>query len=298
MAYIFQAPKDFDAQSAPFKRKHKDLGEVAATGRYVAQLKYDGVFSVTYTSREEAFSRQQEPQPSAGNLAIAANNLFGGGKLVFMELWVPGTPHRTLNGWSRKQSLQPQLLGKVFDMITLDEFNAGVSKRPYEDRLAEIAERVKSSELLSAAENAMPLVQGITHAEIVDKARRIAGNEVDVYDGIVMRDTQAIWTPGASKHGEVIKVKADMSLDLRVVDQSVSVRETKLGGYVTVIYNGVPTDVGSGLVQKQLHAMMDGKLDLRGKVVEIECLGITAAGKLREPRIKAIRHDALPEEEK
>ena len=306
MAYIYQAPKDLDAQSAAFKRKYPDLAFVLATGNYEAQLKYDGVFSVVYTSSASAESRQQEAQPAAKHLANECLTLFGEGWLVFMELWIPGEKHKTINGAARREKHGPQeqLNGMIFDAITSEEFAKGKSDRSYRERMQHIGKTVAGScKLYQAAQVVIP--SDTSHEEIIKLATGFGASEANAYDGLILRDLNAGWSAGAAKQGEVLKIKPGISLDLRVVGQHAEQRATKLGGHITVTYNGVLTNVGSGLNQEMLEAIMregaspeEESKSFIGKIAEVECLGITPDGKLREPRLKSFRTDTDSEEEK
>jgi DNA ligase-1 len=107
------------------------------------------------------------------------------------------------------------------------------------------------------------------------------------YDGAIIRNSNTKYTPGLVKNAEIIKVKPLTSLDLRV-DSVMTEPGAKTGRPVYTIevnYKGVTSKVGSGIP----HAYND--VPKIGQIVQIDCLGITADGKLREPRFIGIRHD-------
>lgn len=295
MAYTYQAPKDIDAQSAAFKAKFPTLEELYARGTYEVQPKYDGVFSASYTGKH-TLSRQGELQPSAGHILEEVTDRLKENFIVFKELWIPGEKHKTINGLARKQSLQPKLRGAVFDCITVEEFQAGKSKMPYHERKQLLADKLSGCETVFVAESLQVEPDGKDY--FVKLASEMKAHESNAYDGVILRNTQGLWLPGAVKQGEVLRVKPGMTFDLLCVGQSAEQRATKLGGFVTVELNGVKTDVGSGLNQAQLRGIIDGSIDFTGKILEIECLGVTPAGRLREPRLKSVRHDTKREEDK
>lgn len=308
MAYIFQAPKDYDAQSAKFKKQYESTAAKFATGECELQLKYDGVFSAMFTTEAEAITRQQKPQPAAGPLARTVRAIFGNNHIVFSELWMPNTKHKDINGASRRDAEQPQLEARVFDIITLDEFNAGVCKVPYSERIGRIRAtlaRAGSDKVLPV--DMVPLLDSTSDKDLTAYATDCKRSKMHAFDGLILRDMSAIWTPGASKNGEVLKIKPSETLDLLIVAQTAVQRETKLGGFVTVEYKGVKTDVGSGLTQEMLAGIMlhnngdtthPDALNLVGKIGEFSYLTVTDDGRLREPRIDRIRHDAQREEDK
>jgi DNA ligase-1 len=89
------------------------------------------------------------------------------------------------------------------------------------------------------------------------------------------------------KNGEIIKVKPTLSLDLRVLQVHVAegIKTGRPVHTIDVWYNGVRTRVGSGIP----HSFND--VPQAGQIVEIECMGLTLTGALREPRFKGIRLD-------
>ena len=297
MGYTYQAPKDFDKQSARFRKTYADEAELLTTGKYSLQLKYDGVFAALFTGNKQ-YSRQGEEQVCSPHLLEEATKRYGTGKLVTLELWMPNEMHKAINGAARRESAQPNLQGRIFDMISVDEFNAGKCEVPYADRRAEILDGLDDSGSLQFAETLDYDTNGSNREMLLEAAARFQSMKVPAYDGLILRDNTAIWLPGASKNGEVIKIKPADTYDLRIVGQFAEQRETKLGGYIVVEYKGEQTNVGSGLTQEQLAAIMDGSLNLVGQSGEIAALGVTPAGKLREPRLKGIRHDAVREEDK
>ena len=107
------------------------------------------------------------------------------------------------------------------------------------------------------------------------------------YDGIVLRNPDAPWVAGVAREGELIKVKPETSLDLRVVEVNMAYGE-KTGRpvyTVDVTFKGITTTVGSGIP----HTEQD--VPKVGDIIEVECMCVNPNFTLREPRFKAIRHD-------
>ena len=300
MAYTFQAPKVFEEQSAGFKKAHVSVTNLIRKGWQV-ELKYDGVFSAINTATCVAISRDGNEQAAAGRIVEHYQKTLGEGHYVFGELWVPSTEHRVINGMARRKEVQP-LHFRAFDCITVNEFLNSKSGRTHHERkhvlLGTETDLYKPSASFNLADYVDPA--NFTDKDLSQVAYDLCqwSEGKDAYDGLIIRDPDAIWTPGATKQGEVLKLKGETSLDLRVVGEVVEDRPTKLGGYVTVIYKGVKSNVGSGLTQDQLKAVKEGRYSFVGRVVEVTCLGVNASGALREPRLKGVRHDTLPEEEK
>jgi ATP-dependent DNA ligase len=102
------------------------------------------------------------------------------------------------------------------------------------------------------------------------------------YDGTIARNVEAPYRVGRCKN-EVVKVKPTITETLLVVEvktgtgvktgRDVFTLDVKRKGIVSSVGSGMPHDLGT------LKA---------GSKVKIEFLGITADGKLREPRFKGI----------
>lgn len=308
MAYEFnQAPKELAAQSAAFKKKY---GNIESLTDWITQPKYDGVMCIINTSKGEAKSRQGEVMLSVPHLVQAAVDAFGKGWVIYLEVYQWATLHKVINGAARRQRPQPQLVGIVFDAIPESRFEAGSDSTPYHERLADLTIAIQESDVQVLS----PVGTYKADFGIMAAALALKNDPANAYDGLILRDPMAGWAPGAAKNGEVIKVKPVLSLDLQVTGQYAEHRPTKLGGYLTVEHNGVPTDVGSGLTQAMLKEIIGtsacdaervaANYERRpghgyvGKIAEIECMGITPDGKLREPRFKSFRFDTVAEENK
>lgn len=292
MNYINQAPKDFAQQSAAFRKKFASTDELMDDGRWIIQPKYDGVHVMIHTEGEGyARTRTGEAVLSVPHLIKEAIQSFGPGFVVFCEAYMHDQEHAAINGAVRRKSPQPDLIGIVYDIVTQAGFDYGNEPTQYEERLSYIhtvlrggrLEPVKFIEELPTGMTVMELAEGTVAS--------------GTFDGIILRDLDATWKRGAAKDGEVIKVKPILSLDLLVTGHKVEYKPTKLGGCITVTYKGVESNVGSGLTQVILQALAEGA-KAAGRIAEVECMGITPGGKLREPRFKSFRYDTEQEEMK
>ena len=292
MNYINQAPKDFAQQSAAFRKKFASTDELLDDWRWVIQPKYDGVHVMIHTGGEGyARTRTGEAVLSVPHLIKEAIQSFGPGFVLFCEAYMHGQEHAAINGAVRRKSPQPDLIGIVYDVVTQAGFDYGHYPHPYVDRLSYINTELRGGSL-EEVELIPDLPEGMTVMQYAEKM--VASG---TYDGLILRDLDATWKRGAAKEGEVIKVKPILSLDLLVTGHKVDHKPTKLGGYITVTYNGVESNVGSGLPQSLLQALTQG-VKAAGRIAEVECMGITPSGKLREPRFKSFRYDTEQEEMK
>lgn len=293
MKYINQAPKELKAQSAAFKKKWTRHDQLVYHG-WIIQPKYDGVHVMIHTDGYVR-TRTGEEVLSVPHLLEQAVACFGPGHVLFCEAYKFGTPHKDINGAVRRQYPQPDLIGIVYDTVPQAEFEAGASPLLYWQRFDHAALCVHGAPSLMVPPEYQ--FEGEDSVSVDKLALEYKNHPTDAYDGLILRDAAAPWAAGAAKEGEVIKVKPSLSLDLLVVGHRVEIKPTKLGGAITVVYNGVESDVGSGLTQTILEALSQGAR-AGGRIAEIECLGITPDGKLREPRFKGFRYDTVNEEMK
>lgn len=291
MNYINQAPKDFAQQSAAFRKNFSSTDELL-NWDWIIQPKYDGVHVMIHTEGEGyARTRTGEPVLSVPHLIKEAAQSFGPGLVLFCEAYMHGQEHAAINGAVRRKSPQPDLIGIVYDVVTQAGFDYGFDPNPYEERLSYINTALRGGSL----EPVKCIKELPTATTVMQFAEDMVAS--GTFDGIILRDLNAPWKRGAAKKGEVIKVKPILSLDLLVTGHKVEYKPTKLGGYITVTYKGVESNVGSGLTQVILQALTQG-VKAAGRIAEVECMGITPGGKLREPRFKSFRYDTVQEEMK
>lgn len=291
MNYINQAPKEFNAQSAAFRKRHDNVNSLGYAGTpWRVQPKYDGVHIMVHTEGGGyARTRTGEEVLSVPHIIAQAKANLGPGQVLFCEAYMFGEHHKVINGTVRRKTPQPDLLAIVYDVVPQTCFDEGFDPTPYGERLR------KLQPLLCA--NIMPVPMNNIPDDMTVQEFALALTKLpDAFDGAILRDITAPWRRGAAKNGEVIKVKPSLTLDLLVVGSYAEHRDTKLGGYLTVSYNGVPSDVGSGLTQAMLSEIMEDEDRYVGQVAEVECLGVNPSGKLREPRLKGFRFDTKPEE--
>ena len=198
------------------------------------------------------------------------------------EAWMPDADFPTINGTFRRKRTQAQLRFALFDRSNWqpgEEVPQLGDERTYYQRMNGLDEVLYSEEYVIP----VPHFNGD-----LDEANKLAAEwkAKGGFDGAIARDPHQPYVVGRCKH-EVIKLKPVLSLDLRVTERHITYGE-KTGREVytiTVAYRGVATDVGSGMPHSR------EELPQIGAIVEVECMGLTPDGKLREPRFKGIRYD-------
>lgn len=268
----------FDKQSSKW-RKGKDLQSVRDT--HWLMPKYDGCHCIIDTTTLEVWTREWKPVRSMDEQARQVAEILGPGLFVQGEAWHPDMDFPAISGTFRRYE-QSSLWFMAFNSLTRDEWLEGVSARPYilrYDALAPLGHQALGFALRASHYPERTYGDPAKHAKLWKDGGR--------HDGAILVDPNAGWQRGRSRNGELIKVKPNETYDLRCIDASVRTGE-KTGRDVLVVavtFNGVVVEVGSGVP----HSLK--REDVLGKIVEVECMGITPDGSLREPRFKGVRDD-------
>lgn len=265
---------------------------------FEAQRKYDGCCAVItlfpegscYPKPVIGQSRTGEPLLSADFQLDAIRASFDeqvrehGGLVIIAEAWWPGkNEFAKISGAFRKKSEQrPNLHFKINDVFTLKEYQAGKTDIHYYARMGRI-EHVCPQPSWSFVQRYAPGSYGDPR-DLCATVYAQGG-----YDGVVLVDPYAGWKLDDGKDGEKLKVKNELSFDLRCTEVHTGVGE-KTGRPVysiTVDFKGQPLGVGSGIP----HDL--SQVPKVGDIVEITAMDYSSDGLLREPRYKGVRHDKL-----
>ena len=198
-----------------------------------------------------------------------------------------------------KKGKGAELTGNIFDLIPWAHVRPEGGTEPIEVR----HERLDKVQTF-LAENAdfFPMLRVVERFELdteADAWELFAQAKELGHEGLIVKQKGSFWTPG--KTDAWVKVKPEETADVLCVGTYMGEPGSKfehvLGG-ITIIYNGVKTNVGSGLSDKQREDWAKQPDLVVGHVVEVLYHEITPDGALREVRLskKGIRHDKHPEQ--
>jgi len=287
--YITQYFKEFDGQSAKFKKHHGDVDKLFACGCHAMLPKYDGNCGVAVGGYGMSSRTDENYTHSTEHIMAAVPE----GMVYIGEVWHPEWECAKISGVYRRvpktetqKEEAAKLLFMVFDVLTLDEWRDGSSTVPYSSRQLRLREQ---GPIHAAWEN--PFIPQQFGMKPTEAARFFKSN--GRFDGVVLYDWWAgYYVGGTVNNGEVIKVKPTFEMDLLVVGATAQQRATKLGGFLTVrLGDGKTNDVGSGLDASTLREMFDTPDIFPGRIAKVEFMGYTEDGYLREPRFIEFRHD-------
>lgn len=283
---------EFDKLSSATKKRYGSVQGLRDAGWWL-QRKYDGCFGmavISATGEHRMLSRTGEDytvscQHILDQLAETASNQMGGWDdfVVLGEVWRAGMAFPDISGRFRQQrEVAAELQFACNDLLPLGL----TSDLPYEQRFGDLEDLL-----------AFRPTRG--HLFPVDTDRAGAGDPEEAarrlvalggYDGAILRDPTASYTIGLAKLGQIVKVKPSISLDL-VVREIVCEKGEKTGrdvwrvGVYAKQNASVLGWIGSGLPHQ-----LPPELKV-GAIIEVEAMGWTPDGQLREPRFKGVRFD-------
>lgn len=277
---------EFDALPVKFKKAHtlEGLGKEG----YWLQRKYDGCFGKAIITQRLEDCRMQSREgkdytPSCTHILAQLHSLAEGDTFVILgEVWKKGVSFPDISGRFRRQSAGSQDIDFVINDVLAPAMETLV---PYRQRFAIASEFVYEG----APQDNIQLAETFEFWDDVASPlpHALRWKNEGGFDGAILRNPEAGYTFGTVKNGEIIKVKPILSLDLACLT-IMGTKGDKTGRDVYTIqvkYRGVVSNVGSGVPHKP-----EDLPDI-GQIVQIDSMGLTEDGKLREPRFIAIRTD-------
>lgn len=263
---------------------------------YVWQYKYDGchMIVVVENGKAQGFSRTGEVVLSCDHILREVEEMCECSGLLnyvfFGEAWDRLQTHSKISGDFRRHS-SSELAYMVFDGVPLADFTAGHCPVPYASRLNLIEDWLFLGERLYLCPVRSFRPNDLAYQERMLRLVR-AGCPFEL-DGFVAKRRDGLWTAGAGKGGEAIKVKNHVSLDLRCVGLEAGVGKfAGMVGSLTCEYkNSVINVSGGALTTEERKFYWDNKHLLVGKIVEVHALAASEHGDLREARFHRLRAD-------
>lgn len=175
----------------------------------------------------------------------------------------------------------------LFDMMSLDEWNARKCSRPYVERMKQVADTVTRIDHKNVVH-----VKGKTinsPRELIQFYRESLDAGLE---GIMVKDLNSEYI--FDRSDAILKLKPTTTHEGVVTGwyggRDGTKREGEFGGFTFTLTNGVVTKVGSGFSDVQrAEIAMNGIDHYVGKIAEVEGQFLTDDGKIRFPRFKRWR---------
>ena len=287
---------------------------VAAIGehQWIITPKYDGCHAIFCYDEGRfigAFSRTGESVRSMDSVATALPYLYdlsNGRIAVAGEAWCIGKEFNEISGMFRRHAPQPDLQFVPFDIVPFDYAASGLpllgqlDGKPYP--------ATYYSRLLSLVAQRRQLISNVlvpryipfkgtleeAYTQACYSAKQYKLRTDSFFDGAVLAQAGGRYQVGSGKGGEFIKCKPLLSYSVKVT-AVVSDIGPKTGKNTCVLMfdlDGAIQKVSTGLTQQQVDAFTNNPELIIDQIIEVEAMGLTVNGLLREPRFKGIRIDA------
>jgi len=260
---------------------------------FIAMPKYDGCCAIIHvhkcagdSSTIRCTSRTGEPVRSMDHVLDSILERSPVGDFVlFGEAWIQGKDFAYISGKFRQYDNCPELGIVLWDAVSAEEYEHGQSDVPFQYRLFDLNHFFGGwwSDHVRVTAYYTPDYAGMDCRHLAQQYVEQGG-----YDGLIMADPDGYWIKGNGTGGEKIKIKPTLSFDLEVVGTAPGKgkHEGRIGNLIVRYKDGKLLGVGTGLSDADRE-----RDDWVGKIIEVEAMGHSNDGSLREPRMKAVRHD-------
>lgn len=259
---------------------------------YAAMKKYDGVSGCVDLAAGTMTSRTGEDYSvSCAHIIEQCRTVFGsyGGK-IYGEVWHPTDPQSKISGDFRRQSsgCAEHLLFVIFDCDFPHHERGRQQYGRYADLSDSLSYCIHVTPALRMADYYNPGTYG-TGKQLMETYMPGGG-----YDGIVYYNPNAEFSVGKDKLGNIIKEKPSVTFDLEVVGYELGKgRHASRIGAIHLRFRGGKILKSSGMSDAERDAWTADPSLIVGKIVEIEAMGESSGGSLREPRYKGVRYDKI-----
>ena len=256
-------------------RKHFPDGKL-----FITQLKADGLYCSLYTNGE-GYTRQGSKFPSwlVGALLRGADYSRANPQVLLGEVLVSnrfsgdvlsrqegnGLINSALKGADPSDFVEYDFCIECWDMLSVEDFEAGSCSKPYNERLKELTSRVEWE-----FENAMVIptyyVKSLEEAYAINNGFLLEGLE-----GSVVKTMNHSWKSGTSPH--TVKLKVSFEIDLEIT--GVAEGSGKAAGMAGALQlksscGNLVTDVGTGMPDALRKSLWKNKEELIGTIVAVK----------------------------
>lgn len=285
--------------------------------QWIISPKYDGchvVFCYAAGKHMATYSRTGNTVHSMGHIATDLLACYPDIRTaeriaICGEAWVVGKEFNEISGMFRRHSPQLELQFVPFDCVPFDwnddrtsgpplllgQFNQRPYAAPYSARIGALLKResLPTQVLLPRfIEASGPLAHVKQLAD--QEAVRLKSSFTGAYDGAVLAQASGKYRVGSGTGGEFIKCKPLVS-ETVVVTAVIADLGEKTGKQTCVLcfdLGGHVQKVSTGMTQAQANEWAADPYLIIDKRIEVEAMGVTVNGFLREPRFKGLRIDA------
>jgi len=278
--------------------KYKDCKKYVEGKNVIATIKLDGNRCSLFVKEGDVKLRSRNGNPMIGFVEIEDEAKYLPNGVYDGEIRIPKpadmeakTAFALTNKIVRKDGEKRGLIFYCFDVISHEDFERGESIDDCSTRKQKVHDIMWEADLPHIVE--LPILyEGIADLEEIDKHFKQALENLE--EGIMLNIADAKYQCKRTK--DILKLKAEETCDLRVVDCLEGKITGTLGAFV-VMWKGNRVGVGSGIPRKPEVAskMWEERDSYIGKIIEIqyteESEDENGKPSLRFPRFKRVRDD-------
>jgi DNA ligase-1 len=315
----YQGAKSFSEKGAA---KLFERGKDKKAKTVISQIKADGTYrnAIIRSGEVELISRQGEVSTLTGakflNELSTLDDCVLNGELTIdgykrtiangmvnsimdiLENTNSRTPEETqkkLEAFEEKHGNWQEALDKmrftVWDMITVDEYFAAESNTPYITRFKSLEATLSSHNLVQVEVVETRYIT--TYAEAIE---HFLDAQKRGLEGTIIKSSEAGWKDGKPTYQ--IKMKLEMSMDLRIIGFKYGTKGTKNENVISVLELesecGKLKTAPAGMTEEMMADITARQEELMGTIVEIRCCGLSQTDKgwsTQHPSVTELRPD-------
>jgi DNA ligase-1 len=315
----YQGAKSFSEKGAA---KLFERGKDKKAKTVISQIKADGTYrnAIIRSGEVELISRQGEVSTLTGakflNELSTLDDCVLNGELTIdgykrtiangmvnsimdiLENTNSRTPEETqkkLEAFEEKHGNWQEALDKmrftVWDMITVDEYFAAESNTPYITRFKSLEATLSSHNLVQVEVVETRYIT--TYAEAIE---HFLDAQKRGLEGTIIKSSEAGWKDGKPTYQ--IKMKLEMSMDLRIIGFKYGTKGTKNENVISVLELesecGKLKTAPAGMTEEMMVDITARQEELMGTIVEIRCCGLSQTDKgwsTQHPSVTELRPD-------
>lgn len=260
------------------------------------QEKYDGVYCMAHVYRGGCgiYSRTGEVYSSMEHIKDILTKAYRMEECVIIfEAIIPGQPQPVISGACRDTKNQhPEIIAKCFDYIPWEDFKDGFSIDSYKERYTMLNRYLDTPGIFDLHAIHTVYTRVINNKKELYKFYSEIMQTSKTIEGIVVKDPYAHWYAG-ERNAAMMKMKRSSSYDLKVVgmEEGKGKYVNHVGKLICEDAKGTKVKVGSGITDHYRAMWWDNPTLILGAIVEVQAMGESSKGTLREPRYKGIRYD-------
>lgn len=258
-------------------------------GQLLVDIKYDGVRALWLD--RELLTQQGFPIGGVEHLAAALRRLdhrYGRPMFYDAEMIIGGSFMASARQCAFRYDAPaaPGAVLHIFDAVPLDDWHSGHPPTPIHERRAQLADKIARLN-----DDAIRCAHGVTLDSPADVEKYAAGVIVDGHEGVVIKPASGLYK--RERQGAWLRIKRNVTYDCKILGIVPHPDSQEMIGGLAVEHDGSRVKIVRGFTDDQRAELWEDRALIAGRYVEVEAMGLTEKGKLRQPRFSRIRYERI-----